>query len=426
MGRIDDNLMEQVAAPENLLAAWRAVRGNIPKRRRAQSSGPDGVSLVDFEQDLTAQLNFLSDALLNGRYRPHSPKRFKIRKGSHGQRELAILTVTDRVAQRAAQQVLVPLWEPRFLPCSFGFRPGCSIDDALNYARDLRNERRWVVDGDICDCFPSIDHDILMKQVKRRVHDRRVLVLIQSWLDVGIMNAGPPLDDEGLLERVHTVSRWVEHSADWAFQRVAEETDPYAAAQYSIASGDNMDYYDEFADSPTPDRDRLVTRMRHSLMRRFLANGLMLGAGWMRSQIGNVGKKAFTFAKSPKGRRLLKKSALTSTGMAGVAAAAAITAYFINRKAGPAPTGILQGSPLSPLLANIYLHLFDLMMVKRDHALVRFADDWLILNSSRREADQAYGEAERSLDRLRLELNLDKTHIRHPNEKVKWLGGIVA
>ncbi len=425
MGRIDNHLMEQLAAPENLLAAWRAIRGNIPQRRRAKSAGPDGVSLADFEQDLTAQLNFLSDALLNGRYLPQSPKRFTIRKGTHGRREIAVLSVADRVAQRAAQQALEPLWEPRFLPCSFGFRPGCSIEGALAYAGELRIEQRWVVDGDIRECFPSLDHDILMKQLARRVRDRRVLALIQNWLDVGIMNAGPPVDDEGLIEHVQTFSRWMGRSADWAVARAAEESDPYSAARFDAASHPSLYYEDEFAESPYPARDRAVTQMRHSLMRRLLANGLMLGAGWMRSQAGTLGKKALTFAKSPAGRRFLKKSALASTGMAGAAAAAAVAAYLINRNAGPAPTGVLQGSPLSPLLANIYLHLFDVMMTKKEHALVRFADDWLTLTPSRRAADQAYGDAERSLGRLRLELNPEKTHIRQPHEKVKWLGGTI-
>lgn len=190
MGKINMNLMEQLAAPENLLQAWRAVRGNIPKYRRDHSAGPDGVTLTDFEQDLTAQLNILQEALMCERYEPQPPKRFPLSKRGDGSREIAVLTVRDRVAQRAAQQVLEPLWEPRFLPCSFGFRPGRSIDDALSYAHDLRANQRWVVDGDIKECFPSLDHDLLMRQVKRRVRDRRVINLVQLWLDVGIMDVG--------------------------------------------------------------------------------------------------------------------------------------------------------------------------------------------------------------------------------------------
>lgn len=65
------------------------------------------------------------------------------------------------------------------------------------------------------------------------------------------------------------------------------------------------------------------------------------------------------------------------------------------------------------------------MMDKKNRALVRFADDWLMFSGTRRGAEQAYGAAEKSLGRLRLQLNPQKTQIRHPNEKVKWLGSTV-
>src|SRR5262245_29945377 len=105
-----NDLMEQLASPENLLAAWRAVRGNIPKYRRARSSGPDGVTLLDYERELPAELNALHDRLLAGRYQPYPPARFKLPKRDGGEREVVVLAVADRVAQRAAQQVLEPLW----------------------------------------------------------------------------------------------------------------------------------------------------------------------------------------------------------------------------------------------------------------------------------------------------------------------------
>src|SRR5690606_6205879 len=63
-------LLELIAAPENLLSAWRAVRGNIPKYRRQRASGPDGVSLAEFEQDLTTQIKVLRSMLMKGRYQP--------------------------------------------------------------------------------------------------------------------------------------------------------------------------------------------------------------------------------------------------------------------------------------------------------------------------------------------------------------------
>ncbi len=190
-----DKLMEQIAAPENLLSAWRAVRGNIPKYRRERASGPDGVSLAEFERELQPQLAALRDMLLRGRYYPMPPARFKLPKRGGGERVIAVLAVRERVAQRAAQQVLEPLWEPEFLPCSFGFRPGASIEQAVTYIHEQRQHgERWVVDGDIAACFDSLDHDILMARIQEKARDRRVLKLAQNWLDAGLMQSGLPAE----------------------------------------------------------------------------------------------------------------------------------------------------------------------------------------------------------------------------------------
>ena len=134
----NDNLMQMLAAPENLLAAWHAVRGNIPQVRRARSSGPDGVSLADFERELPAQLSALRHALLRGTYRAQPPVVAGMPKKNGGVRKIAVLNVSDRVAQRAAQQVLEPIFEPGFLPCSYGFRPGLSTRNALEQANQIR------------------------------------------------------------------------------------------------------------------------------------------------------------------------------------------------------------------------------------------------------------------------------------------------
>ena len=193
-----EKLMESIAAPENLLTAWRTVRGNIPRYRRERSAGPDGVTLAEFERDLPAQLSVLRHLLLKGRYQPQRPGLFSSQKANGGQRQIALLNVADRVAQRAAQQVIEPLYEPAFLPCSFGFRPGRSIQDAVYCARRLRGHGyAWVVDGDIAACFDSLDHRLLMQQVGKRICDERVLELVHKWLGIGILNPGLPTPQPG-------------------------------------------------------------------------------------------------------------------------------------------------------------------------------------------------------------------------------------
>jgi retron-type reverse transcriptase len=73
----------------------------------------------------------------------------------------------------AAKLVLEPIFEADFLPVSFGFRPKRSTHDALEVVRvEADRGRDWVLDADVSDCFGSLDHEVVMNQVARRVSDR--------------------------------------------------------------------------------------------------------------------------------------------------------------------------------------------------------------------------------------------------------------
>jgi RNA-directed DNA polymerase len=420
-----NTLLEQIASPENLLSAWRAVRGNIPKYRRQRSSGPDGVSLAEFERDLPAQLNSLRDMLLSERYQPAPPKRFAVPKKNGGERTLGILNVSDRVAQRAVVQAIEPLWEPVFLDCSFGFRPGLSIDQAVTCTQKLRaGGCAWVVDGDIQACFDSLDHDQLIRLLGRKVADRRVIHLVQNWLDVGLMACGTPVEARHpLAGGSERVSAFFHRSLDWALETVAEGDDPYGAARYESASFSETEI--EAYGPPVSNRDGHAADMRKRYLKRMAASGLIWSASMARPAISNAGQAAMFTLSTPAGRRLLRQGAWAAGGFAGVAAAAAVCAYLMNHKAGPAPVGVLQGSPLSPLLANIYLHPFDTTLRRTKHNLVRFADDWVICCPNREAAEQAFNQAVQALARLRLKINPAKTHIRQPGEPFEWLGVLV-
>ena len=414
------NLLDQLASPENLLAAWRVVRGNIPAHRRKHSSGPDGITLADYERDLDAELAVLRDLLLGGRYQPSSPAYFTVPKPKGGQRMLAILPVQDRVAQRAALQMLEPFWEHEFLPCSFGFRPGTSVNQAVSYvAQTRRQDRGWVVDGDIQKCFDTIDHDLLMTRVKKKIVDKRVLALLQNWLDVGLMQAGPPSNAEAAwTKRFKTTRSSVKNGWNWMVDAFSQESDPFARYNYGgIGTTGDVPLGGEVQ----------AEEMRQSAMKRVAASGMMFGVSLLRPTIRRLGALSRNVSVgSPAGRRLMKKGVLATGGFAGVAAAAAVATYFINQRVGEAPVGILQGSPLSPLLANIYLHPFDISLMSSGYKLARFADDWVILCEDQNSAENAYQDALRDLEELHLKVNLAKTRILPPHEKLEWLGKVIA
>lgn len=371
---------------------------------------------------------------MKGRYQPEPPAYFSVPKRNGGERVLAILTVRDRVAQRAAQQVLEPLWEPDFLPCSFGFRPGISLNDAIAFVQELRPQYGWAVDGDIAACFDTLDHDLLVKMLRRKIHDGRVLDLMHAWLDIGIMHAGPPQNaDMQFAKRIESVRNYARRGFNWILESIVHQADPYDYPRYS--------YYEESASfpgpgpgaaapaSPYPEPDYGISSMKRMAFKQIISSGLMIGMGFVRARAAGLfdkaGKAAQITLSSPLGRRLLKKGVMATGGLAGLAAVAAITAYLLNRRAGPSPAGVLQGSPLSPLLANVYLHPFDLSMTGSGHNLARFADDWVILCSDQDRAEVAYNDALRSLAKLHLKANLEKTRILPPDQQLEWLGAVI-
>ena len=166
-----------------LFAAWRKVRANHG------SAGVDGVSIAQFEKELRKNLEDLGRELKENRYRPQPVRRVYVPKPSGGTRPLAILAVQDRIAQRALYDLLAPHFEQRFLDCSFGFREGRSTRDAVARVVAARQHGlRWVVDGDIKNCFETLDHARLLRMLRAEIRDRRILKLVEQWLKANIFN----------------------------------------------------------------------------------------------------------------------------------------------------------------------------------------------------------------------------------------------
>ena len=152
--------------------------------------GVDEVSIDDYERHLDSNLRRLSKKLKDGSYRPDAVRRTWIPKpGRVEKRPLGIPTVEDRIVQTALKMVLEPIYEKGFSRRSYGFRPRRGAKDALRRVDGLLEEGyRWIVDADLKSYFDTIDHQLLMGEVEKRVTDGKVLELIESFLTCEIVD----------------------------------------------------------------------------------------------------------------------------------------------------------------------------------------------------------------------------------------------
>jgi RNA-directed DNA polymerase len=188
-GRKWFSLYDKMIAPANLRAAWARINRRVTGKKRQQGAGVDGITVAKFENRAEAELQKLAEQLSAGRYKPSPVRRHYIPKpGSKKLRPLGLPTVRDRVVQEACRSMIEPIFEAEFLDSSHGFRPGKSVETAcVQVERYLLAGRQWVVDLDIEKCYDSIPHEPLVDQVAQRVSDGKVLNLIRSFLQSGVM-----------------------------------------------------------------------------------------------------------------------------------------------------------------------------------------------------------------------------------------------
>lgn len=268
--------LESVLSDENLFAAWSRVAEN------QGCAGVDGQTIADFEVNLHGNLGRLREEVRTGAYRALALLRAWLPREGGDPRPLSIPTVRDRVLQTAVALVVTPVFEAEFEDCSFAYRRGRSVDQAVRRVILLRNEGfQWVVDCDIQAFFDEIDHGILMAEIEKLVQDPGILGLIRQWLAAEVVDG----DDRVQVEK-----------------------------------------------------------------------------------------------------------------------------------------GVPQGSPISPLLSNLYLDHLDETLLDNNLRLVRFADDFLVLCKSRDRARDALELTEQVLTNLRLRINADKTRIVDFNTGFRFLG----
>jgi CRISP-associated protein Cas1 len=270
------SLSRQALTLNRLKAAFAKVKSN------SGAPGVDGITPSDFGKDLIKNLKQLQTEAVSGIYHPQPLRRAWLRREGKSPRALAIPTVRDRVLQTALAQVLTPLFEAEFEDCSYAYRQGRSVRNAIDRIGVLqRDGYRWVVDADIEKFFDNVPHARLAQSFAKVVPEP----LIQNW-----------------------IARWI-------------------AAP-------------------------------------ILDGGLELET----------------------------------------------------------TKGIPQGSPISPMLSNLYLDHFDETVLDSDLALVRYADDFVILTKTQPAAEKALALTEEVLHDLALGLNPLKTKVVNLADGLDYLG----
>jgi RNA-directed DNA polymerase len=179
------HLLERILSRENMQRAWKRVKAN------KGAPGIDNMSIHEFPDSAREHWNTIRESLSDGSYKPLPVKRMEIPKRSGGTRPLGIPTVTDRLIQQAVSQVLTPIFDPEFSDFSYGFRPGRSAHDAVYKVRDyIKEGYRIAVDMDLSKFFDTVNHDVLMHRVARKIKDKRVLKLIGKYLRAGVVING--------------------------------------------------------------------------------------------------------------------------------------------------------------------------------------------------------------------------------------------
>ncbi len=171
-----DNL-GHVIDEEFLLDCFKTLDGK-------KAVGADGITKEDYEGDLSANITELLIRIRRGTYRPQPARMVEIPKDDGSKRPLAICCFEDKIVQLAVHRLLEAIFEPEFLPCSHGYRPGKSAHGALKSLLKAMNGHiiGAVVEIDLRSYFNSIPHSPLFKILEKRIRDRRFLGLIWQLL----------------------------------------------------------------------------------------------------------------------------------------------------------------------------------------------------------------------------------------------------
>ncbi len=169
------------------------VRECLEHTPTKSASGTDGIDVKTAKETFYEWVEPMLQSMHRKGYKAPPVRRVWLPKpGKTEKRPIGVPCIADRALQRGTAEVLSAIYEQDFLPCSFGGRPKLSAHHALATLNEVISGKKvsWVYEADLKNFFGSLDHEWLLRFVKHRVGDPRIISLIQRWLKAGIMENG--------------------------------------------------------------------------------------------------------------------------------------------------------------------------------------------------------------------------------------------
>lgn len=254
----EEQVLERVYDRERLATAWRQVKKN------AGAAGIDGMTVEEFQKAEEKHLGTVIEKLKAGHYRFKPARRVLIEKpGTKAKRKIGIPVVLDRIVSQSINRALAEIFEREFTESNYGFREGHSQQRAIGQMRQIINEGYgWVVSIDLKSFFDEIPHGLILKLIRRKIRDERLVTLIARALKAGVIvdgkyektekgtPQGSPLSpilsnivlnelDQELERRGHKYVRWADDflifvKSERAAQRVKEGISHYIKEELEL------------------------------------------------------------------------------------------------------------------------------------------------------------------------------------------------
>jgi len=241
--------------------------------RKDAAVGVDGITKERYDENAAENIRSLHERMKTQRYRHQPIRRVYIPKANGKKRPLGISCIEDKIVQSALTEVLTAIYEPVFMDCSYGFRPGRNAHEAIAalYTAASSGGAAWVLEADIEAFFDSIQRDLLMDMLRERIDDDSLLRIVGKCLHVGVIDGDEYSDPDSGTAQGSVLSPmlgnvYLHHVLDEWFKR---EVQPRLHGKATLVR-----YADDFAISFANRED--AERVLQVLPRRFERYGLRL------------------------------------------------------------------------------------------------------------------------------------------------------